>query len=59
MRLFNARGGLALVVLLSTAFAASGADDAVKVQVVKYAGLGDVIKLNKGKVIVVDFWADT
>jgi thiol-disulfide isomerase/thioredoxin len=30
----------------------------VSVKVVKYDGLIDVIKQNKGKVVVVDFWAD-
>jgi hypothetical protein len=30
----------------------------VELKKVKYAGLVDLIKVNKGKVIVVDFWAD-
>jgi hypothetical protein len=30
----------------------------VDVKKVKWAGLADFIKANKGKVIVVDFWAD-
>ena len=30
----------------------------VGVKVVRYDGLGDVIKQNRGKVVVVDFWAD-
>jgi len=30
----------------------------VEVKKVKWAGLADFIKVNKGKVIVVDFWAD-
>jgi thiol-disulfide isomerase/thioredoxin len=31
---------------------------AVTVRVVRYDGLGDLIKQNRGKVVVVDFWAD-
>jgi hypothetical protein len=34
------------------------AQDKVELKVVKYAGLADTIKQLKGKVIVVDFWAD-
>jgi thiol-disulfide isomerase/thioredoxin len=30
----------------------------VTVKVVRYDGLGDVIKQHRGKVVVVDFWAD-
>ena len=39
---------------------AAGADPpaAVTVRVVKYDGLSDVVKQNRGKVVVVDFWAD-
>jgi thiol-disulfide isomerase/thioredoxin len=59
MRLFSARLCLVLLIPLQAAYIASAADDAVKVQVVKYSGLGDVIKHNKDKVVVVDFWADT
>jgi hypothetical protein len=32
------------------------AEDAITVKEVKYAGLADIIKKNKGKVIVVDLW---
>jgi thiol-disulfide isomerase/thioredoxin len=31
---------------------------AVAVKVVRYDGVGDVIKQNRGKVVVLDFWAD-
>ncbi|HEV3203358.1 MAG TPA: hypothetical protein VGY77_03195 [Gemmataceae bacterium] len=31
----------------------------VEIKVVKYDGLKDIIKQFKGKVVVVDFWADT
>ena len=34
------------------------AQDKVEVKLAKYADLTAVIKKNKGKVIVVDFWAD-
>ncbi len=45
-----------LLPLVSTAIAG---EEVVKVQVVKYAGLGEAISQLKGKVVVVDFWADT
>jgi hypothetical protein len=48
-------------VVLSTfvALAAPGfAEDKVEVKVAKYADLTDTIKKLKGKVIVIDFWAD-
>ena len=48
-------------VILSTIFllpALALAEDKVEVKVVKYAGLTDTIKKLKGKIIVVDFWAD-
>jgi thiol-disulfide isomerase/thioredoxin len=32
---------------------------AVEIKVVKYAGLGQIIKQQKGKIVVVDFWSDT
>ncbi len=46
---------LAALLLLPTL---GSAQDKVEVKVVKYAGLGDTIQQLKGKVIVVDFWAD-
>jgi hypothetical protein len=48
-------------VMLSTFFvlqAPALAEDKAEVKVVKYAGLTDTIKKLKGKIIVVDFWAD-
>lgn len=47
-------GLMALLTIGGTSLAA----DKVEVKVVKYAGLGEVIKQLKGKVVVVDFWAD-
>lgn len=57
MRPFRLRMGF---VALATFFlqAPAHAEDKVEVKVVKYAGLTDTIKKSKGKVIVVDFWAD-
>ena len=54
MRMVACILGLALAVPL-----AAGAGDKVEVKVVKYAGLGNIIKSCKGKVVVIDFWADT
>ena len=34
------------------------AQDKVDVKVVNYTGLTDTIKKLKGKIVVVDFWAD-
>src|SRR5438876_5838753 len=47
----------ALFALAAVALAPA-ADAKVTVSVVKYDGLTDLIKTNKGKVIVLDFWAD-
>jgi hypothetical protein len=35
------------------------ADAKVEVKVVKYAEMGKIIKEFKGKIVLVDFWADT
>jgi hypothetical protein len=35
------------------------ADAKIKLDTVKYAKMGEIIKGLKGKVVVVDFWADT
>jgi thiol:disulfide interchange protein len=56
--------GIALLTLMplgnATAPAGGKADEAkVEVKVVKLDGLKDLIKQHKGKVVVVDFWADT
>ena len=48
---------LAPPALLLTALFASAADK-VEVKVAKYADLGKAIKDQKGKIVVVDFWAD-
>lgn len=49
-------GLVALLVLFAApAFAA---DDKVEVKVMKYQDLKDLVRKNKGKVIVVDFWQD-
>jgi thiol-disulfide isomerase/thioredoxin len=45
-------------VLLSVGPALVGAADKVKVRVVKYPELAETIRQNKGKVIIVDFWAE-
>ena len=58
MRALVAFRGPALLAGLLLLPALSAAQDKVDVKVVNYAGLGDTIKLLKGKVIVVDFWAD-
>lgn len=52
-----------LVGLLVLAAAGNGnsqeiAKDSVRLQVVKYDGLAREILKNRGKVVVVDFWAD-
>jgi hypothetical protein len=47
---------LAACFLLNCAVQAANAP-AIDVKEVKYSGLADTIKKNKGKVIVVDFWA--
>jgi hypothetical protein len=33
------------------------AEDKVNVKVVKYADLAEAVRLSKGKIVVVDFWA--
>jgi thiol-disulfide isomerase/thioredoxin len=47
-----------LVVAAAGAADPPKADGKVEVKVVKYDGLTDLIKKNKGKVVVLDFWAD-
>jgi hypothetical protein len=47
---------IAGAICLATSLQAS---DAVTIRVIKYPELGQVVKQNKGHVIVVDFWADT
>jgi thiol:disulfide interchange protein len=57
MQPFRWRAGF---VVLATMFvhAHALAEDKVEVKVAKYGELTDTIKKLKGKVIVVDFWAD-
>jgi hypothetical protein len=55
----STRLGLVLGCLLSAGPGISQAPEAeVKLQVVKYAGLAETVSKLKGKVVVVDFWAD-
>ncbi len=49
---------LTTALLLLAAPAPADPPPAVTVKVVKYDGLSDLIKQNRGKVVVVDFWAD-
>jgi thiol-disulfide isomerase/thioredoxin len=49
--------GLAALIVLAVA-PAFAADDKVEVKVMKYDDLKDLVRKNKGKVIVVDFWQD-
>jgi hypothetical protein len=52
------RAGLVALAMLSVPLASVHAQDKVEVQVVKYAGLASTVSKLKGKVVVVDFWAD-
>jgi hypothetical protein len=49
-----------LLVATTVLVAGGGAQPttAVELKTVKYAGLVEVVKQNKGKVVVIDFWAD-
>lgn len=49
---------LGLLVLALGVTAAGGQGDNVTLTVVKYQGLKDAVLSNRGKVVVVDFWAD-
>jgi hypothetical protein len=49
---------LALLALVPGLTLPAKAGDKVELKVVKYAGLADTIRQAKGKVVVVDFWAD-
>jgi hypothetical protein len=51
--------GLALLCLAIVPAPAAPGDSKVEVKVVKFAGLDDTVKQLKGKVVVMDFWADT
>jgi hypothetical protein len=53
--------GLLAVLAFGTvaAPAAPPGDEKVEIKVVKFAGLDDTVKQFQGKIIVMDFWADT
>jgi hypothetical protein len=55
MRTLNA--GLVAVLLLGPATGLAG-DAKVETKVVKLPGLDDTVKQLKGKIVVMDFWAD-
>jgi hypothetical protein len=62
MRVFRRYISLGLLALFSLCLPSIRAADAPKkaesgVQIVKYSQLGDLVKKNRGKVVVVDFWA--
>ena len=61
MRIFRrwALVGLLFLSAAVPALAEDKADGAVGLKVVKYDGLGDLVRQNAGKVVVVDFWATT
>jgi len=52
------RTGFLMLSALFLLPAAAPAEDKVEVKVAKYTDLTDTIKKLKGKVVVVDFWAD-
>jgi thiol:disulfide interchange protein len=58
MRPYRWRAGLVALAFLTVPPVSVFAQDKVDVKVVKYAGLAAAITKLKGKVVVVDFWAD-
>jgi thiol-disulfide isomerase/thioredoxin len=61
MQTWNRCGWLGLLLLGGLVVPAFGQADnpaTVTYQAVKFAGVEDAVKANKGKVVVVDFWAD-
>jgi hypothetical protein len=50
--------GSAILAMLTLAVGSARAEDKVEVKVVKYADLAKTVKHLKGKVVVVDFWAE-
>ena len=52
------RTGAALALILLAAAPARAQEKAVTLGVVKYAGLKDAVLKNRGKVVLVDFWAN-
>jgi hypothetical protein len=59
MRALIGHGGLAVLMAWFLVGLSARAQDKVEVKVVKYTGLADAIRQLKGKVAVVDFWADS
>jgi thiol-disulfide isomerase/thioredoxin len=58
MRRTPRAGLVALLALLAAPALADEKDEKVPVKVMKYDDLANLVKKNKGKVIVVDFWQD-
>ena len=58
MQPYRWRAGLVALAMLFIPPASAIAEDKVEVKVVKYPELTATIKNLKGKVVVVDFWAD-
>jgi hypothetical protein len=51
-------GALVLFACTSAPLAGQQADSEVTLKAVKYSELGGIVRQLKGKVVVVDFWAD-
>jgi hypothetical protein len=47
-----------LALTANTRVSGQAKEPEVTVKAVSYAGLGDIVRQLKGKVVVVDFWAD-
>ena len=47
-----------ILALLALAVGLARAEDKIEVKVVKYADLAKTVKQQKGKVVVIDFWAE-
>jgi thiol:disulfide interchange protein len=58
MRRNNGTGWACLAILLLAGTAAAQANEKVEVKTVKYAQLGEAVKAQRGKVVVLDVWAD-
>lgn len=58
MRPYRWRAGLVALAILFVPPASAFAQDKVDVKVVKYPELAATINKLKGKLVVVDFWAD-
>ena len=56
---FPGKNGCVLIaVAVASLFWCANCHAEVELKVVKYAGLADVVKKAKGKVVVVDLWAE-